>query len=863
MKKSFFSNKEGSRILSVLAVGGVFGGFAAHPIAPVVIAAVMLAAPHYSFAQSITSQQTIDLPNPEPLFSDDSRDSKKKRTAEVAAATAAEQGSGKEVDFNAPSVEFDKEANTVKGSGGVLISGDGIQVQADSGQLDLTSKEATVTGKVIVSDNKGRISAESATLDVEGEKGEFSKAKFTLEEEGFRVSADSMKRLSEDEYSLEEGAFTTCNCNDGSSADGYVPWRINTGSCSITKEGYAHAYDTSLDMFGVPVFYTPYFGFPAKTERASGLLAPSAGISSEHGFVMKLPFFLVVDDSTDFTVSPFVETETRIGTGLEFRKTFSRQSKLRTRWIYSNESARGDDLKGTETAGLFEAVNDPTPWDRNRAGGFYSQEYRTSSDSPIDATFVADLHLVSDDLFLRELEDPEIGARQSRYTTSVLTGGFALGDIGSLTLKGEYNQSFEIDDDRVLQRLPEAKAQVGKTFRPFGSNPFGLKLVTKAGLTATDFVRQEGYDGVRTDVAPSVSIPFHFQNYFQSAATVGLNQTYYHLNNTNVPGTDTELDSSQDRTVPSFNYTMTTGVEKVFELERESLLTTMAALGKANDNLVLARVKHTVDPFVSYNYIPDTSQDSLPLFDSFDRIRAKSSFTYGVSTTLLGRFVPTEVTSDEIPELSPRVQDLQGADIDRPLDDIGLGGLDDGFGNVSLRKGEIRKLATLSIRQNYDYFEKTKDFDPNRDEFSDVALDLGLYPSSYLGVSFGTNYDYEDNQLTSWNMMGSVKSDRGDSLRTRVSYVREAVSQVEGNLEVVLTDKMKAAYYARFDDRNSEMIEQRAGVRMGGGCNCWHVDLGLSDLINPDRRSFMVSFTFAGLGDISQDFLFNSANSTR
>jgi len=311
------------------------------------------------------------------------------------------------------------------------------------------------------------------------------------------------------------------------------------------------------------------------------------------------------------------------------------------------------------------------------------------------------------------------------------------------------------------------------------------------------------------------------------------------------------------------NYTMTTGVERVFDLERDSLLTTISSLGKSNDNLVLARVKHTIDPFIGYTYIPDTSQDALPLFDSFDRLRAKNSVTYGISMTLLGRFVPTEVTSDEIPELSPRVQDLPALNVDSALQDVGLEGMEDGFGNVSLRKGEIRRLVTLSIRQNYDYFEKTKDFDPSRDEFSDVALDLGLYPSTYMGLSIGTNYDQRDRELNSWNMMGSLKSDRGDSLRTRVSYVRDSVSQLEGNLEVVLDEKVRAAYYARYDDRNSEMIEQRAGVRMGGGCNCWHVDLGFSDLINPDRRAVMVSFTFAGLGDISQDFLFNAANSTR
>ncbi|RIL08804.1 MAG: hypothetical protein DCC75_08030 [Proteobacteria bacterium] len=286
-------------------------------------------------AQQLQVQNQIETPDRKYLFREESSEQEKVQKKRFESSVAIDPARSTDTNFNAPHVEFDKEKNEVKGSGGVLVSADGIQAQADQGRLNLETKDSSLSGNVVVSDPKGSIVSDQAELNVDAYTGTFSGASFTIEEGGYNVRSQTAEKLSETKYHLLDSSLTTCACQDGE-----VPWSIDSGECNITQEGYAHCYDTTLDFAGVPFIYTPYLGFPVKTERTSGLLVPQIGSSSRNGFQARIPVFVVIDESTDMTVAPFIETKSRIGSGFDFRKTFSRQSGLESRLIYSDERAR-------------------------------------------------------------------------------------------------------------------------------------------------------------------------------------------------------------------------------------------------------------------------------------------------------------------------------------------------------------------------------------------------------------------------------------------------------------------------------------------------------------------------------------------
>src|SRR5262249_44928114 len=49
------------------------------------------------------------------------------------------------------------------------------------------------------------------------------------------------------------------------------------------------------------------------------------------------------------------------------------------------------------------------------------------------------------------------------------------------------------------------------------------------------------------------------------------------------------------------------------------------------------KLKHTIEPFVTYTYVPEISQSAVPLFDERDRINARSLVVYGFTSRLYAK----------------------------------------------------------------------------------------------------------------------------------------------------------------------------------------------------------------------------------
>ena len=806
----------------------------------------------YRAPENVAAEDSsVDLlsPNRRVLFFEDLNKVKRARQKEVQQAIVSDKPHSQELDFKADDVKFNKETNEVEGHGKILISREGLQVQADQAKVNMTTKDAQVSGNMLMTHSGGILSADHAELNLDTETGKFFDTDMTIEDGAYHAEAGITEKLSDVRYNLFGCKLSTCQCKDGTR-----PWEIYSREAHVTQESYAHTYGTKLSFYGVPLLYTPYFAFPVKQERQSGLLVPTYSFSKGDGFGLKLPLFLVLDDSTDMTLTPFTETKTRNGSFVDFRKAFSKRDFINSRFLYSNESPRGDALRGTVTTGMF----DPT-FDQNRVAGFYDQAWSTEQDADVPLAFAADLHYVSDDLIPREIEDEDIAQHDSRYVTSTMLARAGLGDFALAELSGEYNQAMLEDDQLIFQRLPEFNIYASKSVRPFGFNPYGIKLVPSVRGAITQFDRDRYYDGTRSDLYPSVRLPFHYQNYLSAEMSVGYRDTFYALQDRTRPGTDTLLDSSDQRQIGNAAYSMSTSIERVYDLDEGNSLTYLTSLGSKNQDNKLVRVKHLVEPFFKYNYVPDVSQDELPFFDSLDRLREKSLFTFGARTSLLGRFTPRRESADAITELTPPLEELPTLRTGQPLSD--LGELDTfGDGSYGLRRGEVRELAYFTVKQAYDYTEDKDNNDPLRSAWSDTYMDLMLNPSSSFGFRFDTNYGFEDHNVSSWGVTTYLFDDRGDALRSRYSFVENNISQVEGNLELVLTDRLRLGYYARYDDVEAEFIENRIGLRLASSCDCWSFDLGVSDKINPDRQQIFLTFTFAGLGDITQNFGMGGSN---
>ena len=115
-----------------------------------------------------------------------------------------------------------------------------------------------------------------------------------------RLKGNSM--YSENDITIiKNGVFTTCKIRNGC-----PPWSIKSSEIKHDKLKKTIYYENSwLELYDMPVFYFPKFFHPDPTvKRQSGFLTPSILESSVNGTSIKVPYYQVVSDNKDFTITP-------------------------------------------------------------------------------------------------------------------------------------------------------------------------------------------------------------------------------------------------------------------------------------------------------------------------------------------------------------------------------------------------------------------------------------------------------------------------------------------------------------------------------------------------------------------------------
>ena len=139
--------------------------------------------------------------------------------------------------------------------------------------------------------------------------------------------------MNKNEYIATKAEYSTCkNCPES--------WLLSGKKVKITLNEYVRIWDGFIYSSGVPLLYFPYFIFPIKNERESGLLAPI--ISSEQvsdGFEILLPYFWAISDNKDATISPSYWGRRGFGFDLQYRQRFNNLS-----WVEANSRFIDDQI---------------------------------------------------------------------------------------------------------------------------------------------------------------------------------------------------------------------------------------------------------------------------------------------------------------------------------------------------------------------------------------------------------------------------------------------------------------------------------------------------------------------------------------
>ncbi len=246
----------------------------------------------------------------------------------------------------ADAIDYDTTTRTLTASGDVEVYYAGRTLTADRIVYNDATERISAEGDLVLRDGSGAtLYADFADLDAELKDGLLRGARTVLDRFS-RLSAVEARRV-EDRYNiLSRAVYSPCEvCEDNPTP----LWRIRADRVIHDQEEKVIHYEGArLEVFGVPVLWTPYFSHPDPTvDRATGFLRPEFKSDSENfGFGFKLPYYIVIDDQSDLTLTPFVTTNDGVVGELEFRRAFRNGGLL-----FAGSIARSDFTGETEQHG--------------------------------------------------------------------------------------------------------------------------------------------------------------------------------------------------------------------------------------------------------------------------------------------------------------------------------------------------------------------------------------------------------------------------------------------------------------------------------------------------------------------------------
>ena len=168
---------------------------------------------------------------------------------------------------------FNKNNNVFSAKGDVKIFFADVTIKTDTLTFNRNSEKITIPSKIFIKTKQGaRVLGDFAEIDKKHGLYSCKNVKALIEEK-FQVASEEMK-IEGDKTVFKKAIGTPCEICVSKPKPSWVLKSDRLVHDSKTKK--LHFYNTWLEIFGVPLIYTPYLQTPEPgVTRASGLLAPS------------------------------------------------------------------------------------------------------------------------------------------------------------------------------------------------------------------------------------------------------------------------------------------------------------------------------------------------------------------------------------------------------------------------------------------------------------------------------------------------------------------------------------------------------------------------------------------------------------
>ncbi len=311
---------------------------------------------------------------------------------------------GDNINLIADEVGHDENLGIFVARGHVEILRSGKIVKADVVTYNERTKRITAAGNVVILEPDGDTQfASYADVTDDVKEGILRDFRMLLKDNA-RLAASSAERLDQNRKEvLHKGVYTPCApcATDPSRAP---LWQVKAYEAVRDKVNKTITYHNAwLEMFGVPVFYTPWFRHPDfGVQRQTGFLSPSLNFSSKSGTQVRTPYYVTLGPDKDVTFTPILRFggELQEGPGavgmLEYRQRV-RNGRFRLQGSATVEDRLSEELNSDERHELHDKLRGHVEGD-----GLFNlnDDWRAGFDfkATLDKTYLRRFHLGSRDI---------------------------------------------------------------------------------------------------------------------------------------------------------------------------------------------------------------------------------------------------------------------------------------------------------------------------------------------------------------------------------------------------------------------------------------------------------------------------------
>jgi LPS-assembly protein len=590
-------------------------------------------------------------------------------------------------------------SDVILGEGKVQVQRDNLKVYADRILYNRRKARIKAQGNVVIYLDQDILKGTEGELDINTFTGTVENANLFLERNNIRLLAKQIWKTGPEEYEAKQATISTCPLPKQA-------WNFKCKEVKLTLNGMAYAKNSTFNIRGVPLLYSPWVVLPINKYRKTGFLLPHFSSSSRDGAGINVPFFWAINDSMDATFYQHYMSERGWMEGVEFRHLFSEKSKGILRYNYLIDTLEDDDFnedgytRGNEKRWWLRAkLDQQLPW------GF---EAKLDIDSSSDRDYLLEFDegpmgydetdKTFRDTFGRSMSDETDLIRPSTLQITKLTQDTFFGG------EGRFNDNLIAgEQDLTVQTYP--RFAVHRFRKPFLNSPLYYDWAT----SYVHYWRETGIKEQRLHIEPRLSLPVNLYDVGDLILSGSVEETMYEASGHDP---DQHPDNYSNRLLCNLKAELSSNFGRTYYLSD----------GKS--------LRHSIRPRLTYQYRPSKDQDDLPEIDSLDRLEPANKITLSVLSFLSSK--------------SP------------------LG--NDRFAYTDI----IRFFLEQSYNTKKNKRDLPGQDEP--EYFSDIYAELDFRPLSNIFMHYDTNFNVHGRGFTKYNFLARLSNSANDHIDIDYRY---------------------------------------------------------------------------------------------